>query len=287
VDVSPLVIQATPEATLNAPIDAKCPLCGQKSSFAPSAGRELAKRVIYPRHVPDVIRPATPDEELLGAERPAVATERTEEERLERIRRELVAGYDALGELGCAVSIFGSARTPPDHPDCALARETAHRLGEAGFAVITGGGPGIMAAANRGAQDARTTSVGLNIDLPFEQAPNPFQDVELRFHYFFTRKIMFVRYASAFVVFPGGFGTLDELFEALLLIQTRKIRHFPVVLVRTAFWAGMTDWLRDRLAADAMIAPADLELFTATDDPDEVVALVRAGARRQGLQLAA
>jgi uncharacterized protein (TIGR00730 family) len=287
VDVSPLVIQATPEATLNAPIDAKYPLCGQKSSFAPSAGREPAKRVIYPRHVPDVIRPATPDEELLGAERPAVATERTEEERLERIRRELVAGYDALGELGCAVSIFGSARTPPDHPDCALARETAHRLGEAGFAVITGGGPGIMAAANRGAQDARTTSVGLNIDLPFEQAPNPFQDVELRFHYFFTRKIMFVRYASAFVVFPGGFGTLDELFEALLLIQTRKIRHFPVVLVRTAFWAGMTDWLRDRLAADAMIAPADLELFTATDDPDEVIALVRAGARRQGLQLAA
>jgi uncharacterized protein (TIGR00730 family) len=283
VDVSPSVIETTSQAALDAPSDEKCPLCGRKSSFAPAT----RKHVIYPRHVPDVIRPATPDEELLGAERPAVATERTEEERLERIRRELVAGYDALGELGCAVSIFGSARTPPDHPDCALARETAHRLGEAGFAVITGGGPGIMAAANRGAQDARTTSVGLNIDLPFEQAPNPFQDVELRFHYFFTRKIMFVRYASAFVVFPGGFGTLDELFEALLLIQTRKIRHFPVVLVRTAFWAGMTDWLRDRLAADAMIAPADLELFTATDDPDEVLALVRAGARRQGLQLAA
>jgi uncharacterized protein (TIGR00730 family) len=237
--------------------------------------------------VPDVIRPATPDEELLGAERPAVATERTEEERLERIRGELVAGYNALAELGCAVSIFGSARTAPDHPDYALARVTARRLGEAGFAVITGGGPGTMEAANRGAQEAGAASVGLNIDLPFEQAPNPFQDVELRFHYFFTRKIMFVRYASAFVVFPGGFGTLDELFEALLLIQTRKIRHFPVVLVRAAFWAGMTDWLRDRLAADAMISPVDLELFTATDDPDEVVALVRAGARRQGLQLAA
>jgi uncharacterized protein (TIGR00730 family) len=237
--------------------------------------------------VPDVIRPATPDEELLGAERPAVATERTEQERLDRIRNELTKGYDALADLGCAVSIFGSARTPPDHPDYALARATAHRLGAAGFAVITGGGPGVMEAANRGAREAGATSVGLNIDLPFEQAPNPFQDIELRFHYFFTRKVMFVRYASAFVVFPGGFGTLDELFEALLLIQTRKIRHFPVVLVQPRFWAGMTDWLRDRLAADGMIAPADLDLFTTTDDPDEVVALVRAGAARQGLQLAA
>jgi uncharacterized protein (TIGR00730 family) len=237
--------------------------------------------------VPDVIRPATPDEELLGAERPAVATERTEQERLDRIRNELTKGYDALADLGCAVSIFGSARTPSDHPDYALARATAHRLGAAGFAVITGGGPGVMEAANRGARDAGATSVGLNIDLPFEQAPNPFQDVELRFHYFFTRKVMFVRYASAFVVFPGGFGTLDELFEALLLIQTGKIRHFPVVLVQRRFWAGMTDWLRDRLAADGMIAPADLDLFTTTDDPDEVVALVRAGAARQGLQLAA
>jgi uncharacterized protein (TIGR00730 family) len=237
--------------------------------------------------VPDVIRPATPDEELLGAERPAVATERTEQERLDRIRNELTKGYDALADLGCAVSIFGSARTPSDHPDYALARATAHRLGAAGFAVITGGGPGVMEAANRGAREAGATSVGLNIDLPFEQAPNPFQDIELRFHYFFTRKVMFVRYASAFVVFPGGFGTLDELFEALLLIQTRKIRHFPVVLVQPRFWAGMTDWLRDRLAADGMIAPADLDLFTTTDDPDEVVALVRAGAARQGLQLAA
>jgi uncharacterized protein (TIGR00730 family) len=243
--------------------------------------------IIYPRRVPDVRRPATPDEELLGAERPAVATERTEEERLGRIRDELLAGNDALANLGCAVSIFGSARTPPEHPDYALARATARRLGEGGFAVITGGGPGIMAAANRGAKDAGATSVGLNIDLPFEQAPNPYQDVALRFHYFFTRKMMFVRYASAFVVFPGGFGTLDELFEALLLIQTGKIRHFPVVLLRPSFWAGMTAWLRERLAAEGMVAPADLDLFTVTDDPDEVVALVRSGAQRQGIQLAA
>jgi uncharacterized protein (TIGR00730 family) len=237
--------------------------------------------------VPDVHRPTTPDEELLGAERPAVATERTEEERLVRIREELVTGYEALVDLGRAVSVFGSARTSPEHPDYALARATARRLGEAGFAVITGGGPGIMEAANRGAKEAGATSVGLNIELPFEQGANPYQDIALRFHYFFTRKIMFVRYASAFVVCPGGFGTLDELFEALLLIQTDKIRHFPVVLLRPSFWAGMTDWLRDRLAADGMIAPGDLDLFTETDDPDEVVALVRAGARRQGVQLAA
>jgi uncharacterized protein (TIGR00730 family) len=235
----------------------------------------------------DVSRPATPDEELLGAERPAVATERTEQERLERIHDELLAGYDALGKLGCAVSCFGSARTPESHPDYALARETAKRLGAAGFAIITGGGPGLMEAANRGARDAGTRSVGVNIDLPFEQAPNPYQDIALRFHYFFTRKIMFVRFATAFVVFPGGFGTLDELFEALVLIQTRKIRHFPVVLIRPEYWRGLTDWVRERLVADGMIAPSDLDLFTVTDDPDEVVARVRAGAQRQGMELAA
>jgi uncharacterized protein (TIGR00730 family) len=241
----------------------------------------------YPRPVPEAIRPATPDEELLGAERPAVVTERTEDERLDRMRNELVKGYAALGGLGRAVSIFGSARTATDHPDYALARETARRLGEAGFAVITGGGPGTMEAANRGAKDAGVTSVGLNIDLPFEQGANAYQDIELRFHYFFTRKVMFVRYASAFVVFPGGFGTLDELFEALVLIQTDKIRHFPVVLVRASYWAGLTDWMRERLVGDGMIAPSDIDLLTVTDDPDEVVARVRAGARRQGIQRAA
>jgi uncharacterized protein (TIGR00730 family) len=231
--------------------------------------------------------PATPDEELLGAERPAVAVERTEAERLERIEHELAAGFEALAGIGYGVTLFGSARVAREHPDYALARATARRLGEAGFAVITGGGPGIMEAANRGAQEAGATSVGLNIELPFEQDANAFQDVSLRFHYFFTRKVMFVRYASAFVVFPGGFGTLDELFEALVLIQTAKIRHFPVVLVGSAFWAGLIDWLRDRLAANALIAPTDLELFATTDDPDEVVALVKRGAERQGHRIAA
>ena len=144
-----------------------------------------------------------------------------------------------------------------------------------------------MEAANRGAKESGVTSVGLNIDLPFEQGTNAYQDIALRFHYFFTRKLMFVRFASAFVVFPGGFGTLDELFEALVLIQTGKIRHFPLILVRPSFWGAMTDWMRERLVADGTIAPSDLDLFTVTDDPDEVVARVRAGARRQGVQLAA
>ena len=231
--------------------------------------------------------PSTPDEELLGTQRPAIAVERTERERLERIRAELMTGYTALDHIGCGVSIFGSARVAPDHPDYALARATARQLGAAGFAIITGGGPGLMEAANRGARDAGVPSIGVDIELPHEQAMNPYVDIGLVFHYFFTRKVMFVRYASAFVVFPGGFGTLDELFEALLLIQTGKIRHFPVVLMRTAFWAGLLDWLRKRLAADALIAPADLELITTTDDPDHVVALVRRGAERQGHRLAA
>jgi uncharacterized protein (TIGR00730 family) len=237
--------------------------------------------------VPDVRRPATPDEELLGAERPAVATERSDAERVDRMRRELEMGFEKLSGLGCGVSVFGSARTPPDHADYALARETARRLGQAGLTVITGGGPGVMEAANRGARDVGATSVGLNIDLPFEQGPNAYQDIALRFHYFFTRKVMFVRYASAFVVFPGGFGTLDELFEALVLIQTHKIRHFPIVLVRTSFWVGLLDWLRDRLVAEATIAPDDPDLLIPTDDPDEIVEIVCRAVRRQGLGLAA
>jgi uncharacterized protein (TIGR00730 family) len=237
--------------------------------------------------VPQPRPPTTPDEELLGAERPAVTTERSDDERLQRVHDELAGGFAALAGVERGVSVFGSARILPEHPDCELARTTARRLAEAGFAIITGGGPGIMEAANRGAQEGGGTSVGLNIDLPFEQAANAYQDIELRFHYFFTRKVMFVRYASAFVVFPGGFGTLDELFEALLLIQTGKVRHFPVVLVGTEFWTGLLAWLRERVAAEALIAPTDLDLIALTDSPDEVVALVRDGARRQGLQRAA
>ena len=230
----------------------------------------------------DVHRPATTDEELLGAQAGAVATEHTEAERLARIQKELDRGFDALGHITRGVSVFGSARVAAGHPEYALAREVGRRLGQAGFAIITGGGPGIMEAANRGAQEVGACSVGLNIELPFEQDANPYQDIALTFHYFFTRKLMFVRYAAAFVVFPGGFGTLDELFEALVLIQTRKIRSFPTVLVGTGWWSGLIGWMRERLADESMIAPGDLDLMRCTDDPDEVVAVVEAGAVGQG-----
>jgi uncharacterized protein (TIGR00730 family) len=239
----------------------------------------------------DLRLPATPDEELLGAERPAVAVEHTEQERLERIERELAAGFEALAGIRCGVSVFGSARIAPDHPDYALAQATARRLGEAGFAVITGGGPGIMEAANRGAQEVGATSVGLNIELPFEQDANAFQDIGLRFHYFFTRKVMFVRYANAFVVFPGGFGTLDELFEALLLIQTGKIRHFPVVLMGTDYWAGLLSWIRGAMLEGGKIGAQDLDLICLTDDPAKAVAHIldadQAGADRAAARAAA
>jgi uncharacterized protein (TIGR00730 family) len=154
-------------------------------------------------------------------------------------------------------------------------------VGEAGIAIITGGGPGAMEAANRGAHDANALSIGLNIELPFEQGINPYCDIGLEFHYFFARKIMFVRYASGFVVFPGGFGTLDELFEAMTLIQTGKVRNFPVILVGTDYWGGLVDWLRDRLLAEGKISPGDLELFCVTDDPAIVLERLKAAQHRQ------
>jgi uncharacterized protein (TIGR00730 family) len=246
--------------------------------------RATARRAapVWSGAVTDVRRPATTDEELLGAEVPTVAVERTEAERLQRIHDELVTGFKALQAVHCGVSIFGSARTPADHPDYALAREVARRLGEGGYEILTGGGPGIMEAANRGAREAGALSVGLNIELPFEERANDYLDISLVFHFFFTRKVMFVRYATGFVVFPGGYGTLDELFEALVLIQTGKIRHFPVVLVGTAYWRGLLEWIRERMLADGMIDRADVELMQLTDDPDEVVALIDGGASRQG-----
>jgi uncharacterized protein (TIGR00730 family) len=227
--------------------------------------------------------PATYDEELLGAETQTILTTQSDAERIERVERELETGFRELGGIGPAVSIFGSARTDERDPAYELARRTAQMLGSAGFAVITGGGPGIMEAANRGARDAGTRSVGLNIELPFEQETNHYVDLALRFHHFYTRKVMFVRYACAFVVFPGGFGTLDELFEALTLIQTGKIRHFPVVLVERPYWQGLIDWLRERPLAEAKIAPQDLDLMRTSDDPTEVVEIVAEGALRQGV----
>jgi uncharacterized protein (TIGR00730 family) len=235
-----------------------------------AAGRDTPGRV-----------PLTPDEELLGARLPTVRNELTDPERVAHATLELGRGFDALRGVTRAVSVFGSARTPPDHPEYALARETARRLGEEGFAIITGGGPGVMEAANRGAQEAGVASVGLNIVLPFEQEPNPYQDIGLEFDFFFTRKVMFVRYASAFVVFPGGYGTLDEMFEALLLIQTMKIEDFPVLLVGADFWGDLVTWMRERLVTGGFVSAQDLELFRVTDDVEEIVDVVRLASDRQ------
>jgi uncharacterized protein (TIGR00730 family) len=194
--------------------------------------------------------------------------------RVFRIMGEFVEGFDTLARLGPAVTIFGSARVPEDHAQYAQARETARLLGEAGFDVITGGGPGIMEAANRGARDAGALSIGCNIELPFEQGTNAWVDVSIDFRYFFVRKTMFVKYAEAFVIFPGGFGTLDELFEALTLIQTGKVRNFPVILVGTAYWSGLMSWVRDTLMAEGKVSPADVDLLVVTDSPEEVVRVI-------------
>ncbi len=225
--------------------------------------------------------PATSDEEIIAAQEQTVISTLSDGARIARIRQELQMGFKALAHVGPAASFFGSARTPVGHPEYVLARETARIAGEAGLAIITGGGPGAMEAANRGARDADTLSIGLNIELPFEQGPNPYCDIALEFHYFFTRKVMFVRYASGFVAFPGGFGTLDETFEALTLIQTGKIRHFPVVLVGTDYWAGLIDWIRGRLMAEGKVSPHDLDLLCVTDDPLEVRDRLMSAAHRQ------
>jgi uncharacterized protein (TIGR00730 family) len=228
--------------------------------------------------------PRTFDEEIIGAQETAVVSTLTDLDRIDRIERELRMGFDALAPVGAAASFFGSARTPRDDPEYALARETARLVGEDGMAVITGGGPGTMEAANRGAQDAGALSIGLNIELPFEQGMNNWVELGLEFHYFFTRKVMFVRYASGFVVFPGGFGTLDELFESLTLIQTGKIRNFPVVLVGREYWRGLLDWIVERPLGEDKISPEDVELYTLTDDPDEVCEVLQSAAHRQARQ---
>jgi uncharacterized protein (TIGR00730 family) len=225
--------------------------------------------------------PETLDEELIGAEEEALLSTLTDAARIERIREELEEGFRALAHVGAAASFFGSARTPRDDPEYALARETARMVGDEGMAVITGGGPGVMEAANRGARDAGALSIGLGIELPFEQHLNGHLDIALEFHYFFARKIMFVRYASGFVVFPGGFGTLDELFESLTLIQTGKVRNFPVVLVGTDYWCDLFEWLHNRVLGEGKISPHDMDLVTVTDDPAEVRERLMSAAHRQ------
>ncbi len=226
--------------------------------------------------------PPTFDEELLlwlGDEPPGVRT--ADAARLREIAGELARGFDSLAQVKRAVTIFGSARTAREHPDYALVREVAARLGRAGYAIITGGGPGLMEAANRGARDAGALSVGCNIELPREQRRNPYVDIGLQFRHFFARKVMFVRYGCAFVIAPGGFGTLDELFEALTLIQTRTIRHFPLILLGEGEWEGLLNWLRERALADHRLDPADLDSLKLVGEADEVLEIVEASNQRQ------
>ncbi|MFG2096994.1 TIGR00730 family Rossman fold protein [Streptomyces sp. NPDC048612] len=219
------------------------------------------------------VQTGTTDQRLLDSEGPSEWVH-TDPWRVMRIQSEFVEGFGALAELGPAVSVFGSARTPRDSKEYDVGVRIGRALVEAGFAVITGGGPGAMEAANKGANEAGGTSVGLGIELPFEQGMNEYVNLGVDFRYFFVRKTCFVKYARGFVVLPGGLGTLDELFEALTLVQTRKVTRFPIVLFGTAYWSGLVDWLRDTLIAQGKASMHDLELFHLSDDVDEAIALV-------------
>src|SRR3954451_17128749 len=217
--------------------------------------------------------PSTADEKLLDSQN-RMEWKTKDAWRALRILSEFVEGFDTLADLPPAVSVFGSARSAPDSPECELAADLGAALAEAGYAVITGGGPGVMEAANRGATEAGGMSVGLGIELPFEQGLNDWVDIGIDFRYFFVRKTMFVKYAQAFVVLPGGFGTLDELFEAITLVQTKKVTRFPVILMGTAYWSGLIDWMRKTLLDDSKINAADLELIQVTDDVDQAVRII-------------
>jgi hypothetical protein len=228
-------------------------------------------------------RRRTEDEKLLSPSPEHPSWLDSDTWRVLRIQSEFVEGFEALAGVGKAVAVFGSARTAPDSADYEQARQVGAELARAGFAVITGGGPGSMEAANRGAHEAGGLSIGCNIELPREQHLNPYVDLSVEFHYFFARKTMFVKYADAFVIMPGGFGTLDELFEALTLIQTGKIRNFPVVLIGHAYWDGLIAWMREVQLPAGAIAQQDIDLLSVTDDPAEAAAIVTAYAEANGI----
>ena len=221
----------------------------------------------------DQIDQGTTDQRLLDSRGPSDWVH-TDPWRVMRIQAEFVEGFGALAELGPAIAVFGSARTPADHPTYALGEELGRKLVEAGFAVITGGGPGAMEASNKGASEAGGVSVGLGIELPWESGLNDWSDIGINFRYFFARKTMFVKYSQGYVVMPGGLGTLDELFEALTLVQTKKVTQFPVVLIGTEYWSGLLAWLRDVALADGKITQSDLDMLVLTDDVDEAVAMM-------------
>ncbi|HKH22656.1 MAG TPA: TIGR00730 family Rossman fold protein [Solirubrobacterales bacterium] len=225
-----------------------------------------------PRH------PATADEEIIWADQESVRETRTEEERVARIERELRAGVEALRDLGPAICVWGSARTLREDPEYEFARQVGREIGRRGFGVLTGGGPGLMEAANKGAREAGAPSVGLNIELPHEEAPNAYLDVSLEFHYFFVRKLMFARFSCGFVALPGGYGTLDELFELLTLNQTGKTPDYPIVLAGPGHWDGLLEWMRSQLLARGRISSSDLATAERADDPDEIASLACSGA---------
>jgi uncharacterized protein (TIGR00730 family) len=229
------------------------------------------------------IEAGTTDQRLLDSRGPSDWVH-TDPWRVLRIQSEFVEGFGLLAELPAAVSVFGSARTKPDNPEYATARALGGALAQAGFAVITGGGPGAMEAVNRGASEAGGVSVGLGIELPFEQSLNEWVDIGVNFRYFFARKTMFVKYAQAFVIMPGGFGTLDEMFEALTLVQTQKVTRFPVILLGTQYWSGLVQWLRDSVLPGGKINAPDLDLLHVTDDVDDAVARIVESAKSRSEQ---
>jgi uncharacterized protein (TIGR00730 family) len=241
------------------------------SQVSPARASGAARKV--DSDLRDFVAPVTEDEKLLQIpdedRRGARDFRNTDTWRVMRIMGEFIEGFDNLADVERGVSIFGSARTPPTDPQYLAAQETARLLAEAGFAIITGAGPGIMEAANKGAKLGGGRSIGCNIELPFEQGANPYVDTLVNFRYFFVRKTMFIKYSSAFIIFPGGFGTLDEAFEALTLIQTGKIYQFPVILFGRHYWAGLIRWLQSRVLVERKISPGDLDLLLLTDDPAE------------------
>lgn len=251
----------------------------------PESGQELQampnSAIEAPKSQVKEAAKSTDDFALLNPGRPPAMQEHFTESdtwRVLRIQSEFVESFEMMSKVGPSIAIFGSARLPESSPYYAAAREVARRLAKGGWAIITGGGPGIMTAANRGARDARDKSekmsIGLNIELPFEQGMNPYCDFGIHFRYFFCRKVNFVKYASAFVIFPGGFGTLDEFFEALTLVQTHKIQDFPLIVFGSDYWKGLIDWMRSSLVSNGTILPSDVDLIHLTDDIDDVVRYV-------------
>ncbi len=233
------------------------------------------------------IRPGTTTDQRLLDSRGSSDWVHTDPWRVLRIQSEFVEGFGLLAELPSAVSVFGSARTSHDHPEYAAGVALGAALAKAGLAVITGGGPGAMEAVNRGASEAGGISVGLGIELPFEQQLNDWVDIGINFRYFFARKTMFVKYAQAFVIMPGGFGTLDELFESLTLVQTRKVTRFPVILYDSKYWSGLLAWIRDTVLPDGKVSEADLDLITVSDDVDEIVDMIIAAESERSSQIRA